>query len=467
MRLNGVNSVNGINGIKRKAEYNEVEYNKRHKYNCNGDYIVMKKDPVKESVPTRKPTRKNPSSDKDLMKKFFNDSQISGKDSPDNSDDEDDTDVGDSENKCVNPVCDHKDYTDDELKALKKKSKEPVPEPIKNINDLIELGKKYHCKKNKTYFGLDLMLLCRLVEPLTKLTNMIGMQNVKEHIVDQIVYFLQKFHHKERCNDCYNCIYELPCSQAMNNDMLHTVITGSPGVGKTELGKILGHVYKALGVLSKGSFNIASRSDLIGEYLGHTAAKTQAFIDKCEGGVMFIDEAYSLGDREGRDSFSKEAIDTLNQNMSEKRDLLVIIAGYKDQLEKCFFNVNPGLNRRFSFKYDINPYSPEELLDIFLLKVRKDDWTTCFIDEHEDKKKYDECLDMFKKYKHHMVNMAGDVESLLLNAKILHGRRVIFLDESHKKVLTLDDIEKGFESLIKHRKDSNINNIQTVYSDKK
>lgn len=459
----------GINNIKRKAEYNEVEYNKRRKYDCNGGYIVMKKDPV--VVPSKKSTRKNkPSDPNDLMKKFFNDSQISGRDSPDNSDDEvdDDVDSGDTEHtKCVNPQCDHRDYTDDELKALKKKPKEPVPEPIKNINDLIELGKKYHCMKNKTYYGLDLMLLCRLVEPLTKLKNMIGMQNVKEHIVDQIVYFLQKFHHKERCHDCYNCIYDLPCSQAMNNDMLHTVITGSPGVGKTELGKILGHVYKALGVLSKGTFNIATRSDLIGKYLGHTAAKTQAFIDKCDGGVMFIDEAYSLGSPENRDSFSKECLDTLNQNMSEKRDFLVIIAGYEKDLEDSFFKANAGLKRRFTFRYDLKAYTPEELMEIFLLKVRKDDWTTCFIDDHEDKKKHDECLDLFKKYKHLMVNQAGDVESLLLNCKILHGRRVIFLDNSHKKVLTLHDVETGFETLIKHRKGSGTNNIQTVYSDKK
>lgn len=451
-----------MRGMKRKGEYNEVEYNKRLKYNCNGDYVVMKKDPVK-TVPVTRPKRNQKTTSIDeLMKKHFNNLDV-GSSSPEHSDDDKSVDP----TECVNPLCDHKEFTDEELRLQKKKGKEQQPEPLKNINDLIELGKKYHCKKNKTYFGIDLMLLCRLVDPLTKLQQMIGMQNVKEHIVDQIVFFLQNFHHKERCNDCHNCIYDLPCSKAMNNDMLHTVITGPPGVGKTELGKILGQVYTALGVLSKGTFNIATRSDLIGKYLGHTAAKTQAFIDKCEGGVMFIDEAYSLNHKEGRDSFSKECLDTLNQNISEKRDLLVIIAGYEKELEESFFSANQGLRRRFTFRYDIKPYSPEELLDIFLLKVRKDEWSTEFIDDHENKKKHDECLDMFKRYKHHLVSQGGDIETLYLNSKIQHGRRVIFLDDSYKKVLTLDDIEKGFETLIKHRKGSNSNNIQTVYSDKK
>ena len=92
---------------------------------------------------------------------------------------------------------------------------------------------------------------------------------------------------------------------------------------------------------NKYEFKIVKRSDLIGKYLGHTAAKTQKVIDSCKGGVLFIDEAYSLGNPEGRDSFSKECIDTINQNLTEnKANLLCIIAGYKDALDKCFFAYN-------------------------------------------------------------------------------------------------------------------------------
>ena len=97
------------------------------------------------------------------------------------------------------------------------------------------------------------------------------------------------------------------------------LVKGEPGTGKTELGNILGKIYLAVGALKNDVFRVVKRSDLIAGYLGQTAIKTQKVIDQCTGGVLFIDEAYSLGNSEQRDSFSKECIDTLNQNLSEKK----------------------------------------------------------------------------------------------------------------------------------------------------
>lgn len=375
--------------------------------------------------------------------------------------------------ECNNPLCDHKDYTKEEQK---RKDKLPLRE-IKTINDLIDLGKTFHCKKNKVYYGINLRLLCNLVAPLTKLKNLVGMKSVKENIVNQIVFFLQGFNQKEKCNECTDCIYGLPCSSNMNNDMLHTVITGPPGVGKTELGKILGEVYKAMGVLSKGHMHIATRSDLIGKYLGHTAQKTQDFINKCKGGVMFIDEAYSLGNPEGRDSFSKECLDTINQNLSERRDFLCIIAGYADALEKCFFNYNDGLRRRFTFRYDIKGYTADELMEIFLMKVHLENWKTEFDindgDSTETVRSKEQTRlkikEFFKKNKRHLPNYGGDIESLLLNCKVVHGKRVLFLTKEHKKVYTLDDIDNGLKTFVSHRKNKNSDNkndddIQSIYT---
>ena len=137
---------------------------------------------------------------------------------------------------------------------------------------------------------------------------------LKKTIFYQLMYFIQNLHDGKL-------------------DMLHTIIQGPPGVGKTELGKILCDLYSSLGVLKNKKYIIAKRSDLIGGYLGQTAIKTQAFIDKAKGGVLFIDEAYSLGDADKKDSFSKECIDTLNLNLTEnKHQMMCIIAGYKD----CF-----------------------------------------------------------------------------------------------------------------------------------
>jgi SpoVK/Ycf46/Vps4 family AAA+-type ATPase len=226
--------------------------------------------------------------------------------------------------------------------------------------------------------------------------------------------------------------------------MLHTVITGPPGVGKTELGKILGKVYKAMGILSKGHVNIARRPDLIAKYLGQTAPKTQSFIDKCKGGVMFIDEAYSLGNPEGRDSFSKECIDTINQNLTERRDFLCIIAGYEDSLESSFFSYNEGLKRRFSFKYNIEKYTGEELYEIFIMKINKEGW------EYIDKN--DKLIDFFKKNNESFPRFGGDIETLFLKTKIMHSRRIMFKNPNLRKKISYDDVIKGFDKFKSNRK---------------
>lgn len=392
--------------------------------------------------------RKTRSETTNPNKKFKSDTEIINLFINNNNNNEDNNSDGsdnDDELKCNNPLCDHKEFTKAELANVKKETRRPIK--INNVDDLIELGKTFHCKKNKSYYDINLRILCNLVKPLTELKNLVGMKSVKENIVNQIVFFLQGFNQKEKCGHCIDCIYGLTCTRNINNDMLHTVITGPPGVGKTELGKILGHIYKQMGILSKGHFNIATRSDLVGKYLGHSHSKTQAFLDKCKGGVMFIDEAYSLGNPEGRDSFSKEVIDCINQNLTERRDFLCIIAGYADSLEKCFFAYNEGLRRRFTFRYDIPGYSYEELMEIFLLKVRNDCWQIEIDNNSQNKLK-----ELFKNNTKNFPNYGGDMETFFLNCKIIHGRRVFGLDPSARKILTFEDIEKGLEFLVVHRK---------------
>jgi len=350
------------------------------------------------------------------------------------------------EEKCPNPKCDHK---------YNKKFKPDVEDrEVKSIDDLIYYGYLYHCKNLKEYKGIDLKILFNLIEPLSELSKMIGMKEVKENMVNQIIFFLQKLNIKSKCGTCHNCLLKFTCknkNNTINDDMLHTVVSGPPGVGKTELGKILGKVYKAMGILSTGKFFIAKRTDLIAKYLGKTAHKTQAFIDKCKGGVMFIDEAYSLGEKETRDSFAKECLDTLNQNLSERRDFLCIIAGYDEALDSCFFAYNEGLKRRFSFKYTISEYSFDELADIFLRKVGDADW------EYVGTK--DELNAFFKKNQKEFPRFGGDMETLFLKTKITHARRIFFKNDSERKKITIDDIKKGFENFHGHRKSKNNDEI--------
>lgn len=278
--------------------------------------------------------------------------------------------------------------------------------------------------------------LKKLVDPLTELQETIGMERVKQQILDQILFFLQGLNDKD--------------------EMLHTVITGPPGVGKTLLGAILGKIYKSLGILKNDVFKCVKRSDLVGEWLGHTAVKTRKVIESCSGGVMFIDEAYSLGNSEKRDSFAKECIDTLNQFLSEKRDFLCIIAGYRDSLETCFFAYNEGLRRRFPFRYEIDGYDSSELMKIFLLHIKKDKWflesDRDDISESDRNSFLEKLQDFFITNHKAFPNYGGDIETLILQCKISHSRALH--DKDNRKYLTIDDIELGFKIFLENRKNT-------------
>lgn len=454
---------------KRKAEYNIVKENNKKRR-------TKSPSPSPPDTPPSSPPPNIKPITTELLRRILEDEGSSCDEEITNSWERDSDSWDELEtdklNKCPNPNCDHKDFTKEELKNMKKDQSSKNQIEMKSINDLIELGMQYHCKKNTSYYGVDLKILFDLVEPLTKLKNMVGMKSVKENIIYQIVFFLQKFNKKDKCNECVNCLHKKPCKNIANEEMLHTIITGSPGVGKTELGKILGGIYKSMGVLSNGNFHIATRSDLVGKFLGHTAAKTQAFINKCKGGVMFIDEAYSLGSSEQRDSFSKECLDTLNQNLSENRDLLVIVAGYEKEMDECFFASNPGLKRRFAFRYDIKSYTPEELFEIYLIKSKKDGWS-CEFDLHGTENKQElklksekksNFLQFFREKKRYFVNQGGDVESLTLNCKVAHSMRVLFLPENQKKVITYKDLENGFELFCKNKKTVGGDDIKKIYT---
>lgn len=235
-------------------------------------------------------------------------------------------------------------------------------------------------------------------------------------------------------------------------DFMHTVIYGPPGSGKTEVAKIIGRIFCNLGILNKKIFKKVSRNDLVAGYLGQTAIKTKDMIKASLGGVLFIDEAYSLGNSEKRDSFAKECVDTLCEALSEhKHNWMVIIAGYEKELNDCFFSLNEGLNSRFTWRFKLDAYKPGELKSIYKKQVYDYGWTIAAQDAAAATVETDRLPDSwFASRMDYFTTYGRDMETLFTKTKIAHSRRVFCLPACDKKIITLDDLENGFKLFIEN-----------------
>jgi stage V sporulation protein K len=196
-----------------------------------------------------------------------------------------------------------------------------------------------------------------LDEVMRELDQLIGLSKVK-YLVKEIQAFAQTQKKRQEAK------------LLAEPQVLHMIFKGNPGTGKTTVARLLGKMFKHMGILQKGHTVEVERADLVGEYIGHTAQKTREQIKKAYGGILFIDEAYSLA-RGGEKDFGKEAIDTLVKAMEDYKDnLIVILAGYKDEME-WFLQTNPGLRSRFPIQIEFNDYSVDELMEIAKMMVEK------------------------------------------------------------------------------------------------
>ncbi|BBB93093.1 MAG TPA: stage V sporulation protein K [Methylomusa anaerophila] len=190
----------------------------------------------------------------------------------------------------------------------------------------------------------------RIDNILHELDNLIGLTEVKK-LVREIYAFIeiQKRREKEKLN-----------TEPL---VLHMIFKGNPGTGKTTVARILGKIFNEMGVLSRGHLIEVERADLVGEYIGHTAQKTREQLKKAYGGILFIDEAYSLA-RGGEKDFGKEAIDCMVKAMEDHKDeLILILAGYQKEMEN-FLQTNPGLKSRFPIHINFPDYHEPELMQI-------------------------------------------------------------------------------------------------------
>jgi SpoVK/Ycf46/Vps4 family AAA+-type ATPase len=186
---------------------------------------------------------------------------------------------------------------------------------------------------------------------------------------------------------------------------------------------------------------------LIAGYLGQTAIKTKKVIDECLGGVLFIDEAYSLanGNNDNNDSYSKECIDILCEALSDHKDnLMVIIAGYEDELNDTFFRVNKGMQSRFIWRFTMEAYSSKEMKSIFNKMTHEQEWG--FNDDIVLSDKW------FEDKKENFTSYGRDMELLLTYIKIAHGKRVYGKDKALRKKISLEDMNEGHKTFLKNKK---------------
>jgi SpoVK/Ycf46/Vps4 family AAA+-type ATPase len=287
---------------------------------------------------------------------------------------------------------------------------------ITHISDLIELANQYSAKEGITYTNVNIHALHRIVPFLKQIDQMVALTTFKQTLVDQIIYYLQPNIDKK-------------------DDYKHTIISGPPGTGKTEIAKLLGSIFSNLGVFGDShspKFRKVTRSDLVAGYLGQTAIKTNDIVKSSLGGVLFIDEAYSLGNADKKDSYSKECIDSLCELLSvHKNDLMVIIAGYENELDDCFFSYNQGLKSRFAWKFVIDGYTAKELHEMFISKLVATNIS------------YDlpNMVQWFSKRMAHFTSFGRDIDTFISKIKIMYYRR-IFCKESTP--ITMDDINAGY-----------------------
>lgn len=254
-----------------------------------------------------------------------------------------------------------------------------------------------------------------------QLNDIVGLNNVKDYIFSLEDYYK---------------VQKLRSSNGLRNDppSMHMIFTGNPGTGKTTIARLVSRYLKAIGVLSGGQLIEVTRSDLVGRYVGHTAPLTKQVIESAIGGVLFIDEAYSLY-RGKDDSFGLEAIDTLVKGMEDNRsDLIVILAGYSKEME-IFLNANSGLRSRFPNIIEFPDYTPDELLSIAKITVRNKGYIL-----------NDECLEPMLEYfrkkctENSKINGNGRmVRNLIEDAILNQSKRIIAENPENIEELVLKD----------------------------
>ena len=270
-------------------------------------------------------------------------------------------------------------------------------------------------------------------DPYKELDELIGLKSVKEEVRSLANFVKVQQQRKAKGLKTAKVSY-------------HLVFYGSPGTGKTTVARIVGRIYKDLGVLKKGHTVETDRGGLVAKYMGQTALKTDTVIQMALDGVLFIDEAYALVPEDGNGAdYGQEAVSTLLKRMEDYRDrLVVIVAGYKDEMQR-FMDSNPGLQSRFNRYIDFPDYTAAELADIFKMYMKNNEYTLGNGAEAFLKQQFDYAL-AHKDRNFGNARFARNVfeKAIQQQANRLEGRSS--LTEKELTELTIEDLKGGFSS---------------------
>ncbi|RJP62288.1 MAG: AAA family ATPase [Ignavibacteriales bacterium] len=261
-----------------------------------------------------------------------------------------------------------------------------------------------------------------LEELFEELNKFIGLNNVKNSLKDFVDY-LKFMQERQKLG-----------LKSTDKLSLHTLFLGNPGTGKTTIARLLGQIFKTMGILNRGHVVEVDRSGLVGQFIGETAQKTEKVIEASLGGVLFIDEAYTLSKKGGSgQDFGQEAIDVLLKRMEDKKgEFFVIAAGYPEEMQ-IFMDSNPGLKSRFTRTFMFEDYAPDELLQIYLKQL-----------ESEEYKIEDDAKEVVKK---HFINLYRKRDKSFGNARLC----IQFFEDSKinigKRYLSLPDDQKTKEQM--------------------